>query len=103
MPVLLGIGTLAFINILGIRQSAWVVNSLTIGKLVPLALFIVVGLTFVDFAALDTGPLPPLTDLSTSALLLIFAFGGYEVIPVPAGESKDPQRAVPFADRKSVV
>jgi basic amino acid/polyamine antiporter, APA family len=91
------IATLAFINILGIRQSAWVVNSLTIGKLVPLALFIVVGLTAVDVAALHTGPVPPLPDLSRSALLLIFAFGGYEVIPVPAGESKDPQRTVPFA------
>src|SRR5689334_9678874 len=34
------IAILAAINILGIRQSAWVVNALTIGKLVPLALFI---------------------------------------------------------------
>jgi basic amino acid/polyamine antiporter, APA family len=91
------IATLALINIIGIRQSAWAVNALTIGKLVPLALFIAVGLTAVDFAALHTGPLPPLTDLSKSALLLIFAFGGYEVIPVPAGESKDPRRDVPFA------
>jgi basic amino acid/polyamine antiporter, APA family len=91
------IATLAFINILGIRQSAWVVNTLTIGKLLPLALFIVVGLTAIDAAALHIGPMPPLADFSTSALLLIFAFGGYEVIPVPAGESKDPQRTVPFA------
>ena len=91
------IATLAFINILGIRQSAWVVNTLTIGKLLPLALFIVVGLTAIDPAALHIGPMPPLSDFSTSALLLIFAFGGYEVIPVPAGESKDPRGAVPFA------
>ncbi len=91
------IATLALINVLGIRQSAWVVNGLTIGKLVPLALFILVGLTAVDAAALHIGPVPPLPDLSKSALLLIFAFGGYEVIPVPAGESRDPQRTVPFA------
>src|SRR5262249_54449984 len=26
-----------------------------------------------------------------------FTYGGYEVVPVPAGEAKDPQRAVPFA------
>src|SRR5262245_63459362 len=32
------IAVLACINILGIRQSAWVVNALTIGKLLPLAL-----------------------------------------------------------------
>jgi amino acid transporter len=91
------IAVLALINVLGIRQSAWVVNALTIGKLVPLALFIIVGLTAVDVGALHTGPMPPIGDLSRSALLLIFAFGGYEVIPVPAGESRDPQRTVPFA------
>jgi APA family basic amino acid/polyamine antiporter len=91
------IAALALINVLGIRQSAWAVNILTIGKLVPLALFILVGLMAVKVSALHAGPLPPLGDLSKSALLLIFAFGGYEVIPVPAGESKDPQRTVPFA------
>ena len=47
--------------------------------------------------------MPPLADLSTSALLLIFAFGGYEVIPVPAGESKDPQGTVPFALIMTIV
>jgi basic amino acid/polyamine antiporter, APA family len=43
------------------------------------------------------------SDLSASALLLIFAFGGYEVIPVPAGESKDPRRMVPFALIMTIV
>ena len=91
------IAALAFINIIGIRQSAWVVNALTIGKLVPLVLFILVGLTAIDTAALGIGPAPPLPDLSKSALLLIFAFGGYEVIPVPAGEARNPRSDVPFA------
>jgi amino acid transporter len=35
--------------------------------------------------------------MSASALLLIFAYGGYEVVPVVAGEAKDPRRGVPFA------
>ena len=38
-----------------------------------------------------------LTQSSTAALLLIFAFGGYDVIGVPAGEATDPRRHVPFA------
>jgi len=97
------IAALAFINVLGIRQSAWVVNALTIGKLVPLAVFIAVGLPAIDVSRLAAGALPPLTDLSKSALLLIFAFGGYEVVPVPAGESKDPRRAVPFALIMTIV
>src|SRR5947209_19427982 len=50
---------LAWINVRGIRQSAWLVNALTIGKLVPLALFIMVGIAFVHPAQL--GSLPPIT------------------------------------------
>jgi amino acid transporter len=97
------IGTLALINIIGIRQSAWVVNALTIGKLVPLALFILVGLTHLGKGGFELHGVPAMTDLSRSALLLIFAFGGYEVIPVPAGESKDPRRTVPFALIMTIV
>src|SRR5918993_22030 len=97
------IATLAFINILGIKQSAWVVNVLTIGKLVPLVLFIVFGLPAMGWGGLEIHGLPAASDLSKSALLLIFAFGGYEVIPVPAGESKDPRRTVPFALIMTIV
>jgi len=91
------IAALAIVNILGIRQSAWVVNALTIGKLVPLALFIGVGVTALGKGGFEIHELPAVSDLSKSGLLLIFAFGGYEVIPVPAGESRDPQRTIPFA------
>ena len=73
---------LAAINIRGIRQSSWFSTRSTIGKLLPLAVFIVVGL----FASIPRGwhrtATPSLQELSTSALLLIFAFGGYEVCPV---------------------
>jgi basic amino acid/polyamine antiporter, APA family len=88
---------LTWVNVRGIRQSAWVVNGLTIGKLLPLALFIVVGLFHVDGSRLTT--LPPITlqQFSTAALLMIFVYGGYDVIPVPAGEALDPRRHVPFA------
>jgi amino acid transporter len=91
------IAGLAAINIVGIRQSAWVVNGLTIGKLLPLLLFIVVGLTAIDTSRLAAGPMPSVANLSASALLIVYALGGYEVIPVPAGESRDPRRGVPFA------
>ena len=97
------IAALTLINILGIRQSAWVVNVLTIGKLVPLALFIAFGLPEMGYGGLEIHGVPPVSDLSRSALLLIFAFGGYEVIPVPAGESKDPRRTVPFALIMTIV
>jgi APA family basic amino acid/polyamine antiporter len=85
------------LNIAGIRQSATAVNLLTIGKLTPLAVFILVGLPHVSLGALQPGPLPAFDSITTAALLMIFAFGGYEVIPVPAGEARNPRRDVPFA------
>lgn len=91
------------INIRGIKQSAWTVNALTIGKLVPLALFILIGLPYVSWGSLRPGE--PLLSHAISAptLYLIFAYGGYEVVPVPAGETRDPQRAVPFAMIMTIV
>jgi len=90
-------GFLAFINVRGVRQSAWVINVLTIGKLVPLAAFCVIGLFFVDVNSLvPSGPVA-WSDVSSAALLLLFIFSGYEVIAVPAGETKSPRSVVPFA------
>ena len=91
------IGVIAFINVRGIRQSSVVVNTLTIGKVLPLAVFITAGIFFVDPSALVPRESLTLAGLSASGLTLIFAFGGYEVVPVPAGEARDPRRAVPFA------
>jgi amino acid transporter len=89
--------TLMWINIRGIKQSSWVVNALTIGKLVPLFLFIVVGIWFIDVDRLTTVPAVTLAQAGSAALLLIFAYGGYEVTGVPAGEAANPRRDVPFA------
>ncbi|MBI5851859.1 MAG: APC family permease [Planctomycetes bacterium] len=97
--VLIGAITLllAWINHRGVRLGSLVVNVLTVGKLVPLAVFITIGLFAVRWERL--GPLPDLAaaDAAKAALLLIFAFGGFDVISVPAGEAKDPRRDIPFA------
>jgi amino acid transporter len=88
---------LAWINIRGIKQSKWVVNTLTVGKLAPLLLFILAGVWFIVPARLTTLPGVSLDQFGTAALLLIFAYGGYEVTGIPAGEAANPKRDVPFA------
>jgi len=95
--------TLMAINIRGIKQSAWVVNALTVGKLVPLTLFILLGLPHVAWGSLAPGDSLLSHPISAPALYLIFAYGGYEVVPVPAGEAKDPRRAVPFAMIMTII
>ena len=70
---------------------------------VPLSRPQLVGMFFVDVARVT--PTEPITtsDALAGALLLIFIFGGFDVIPVPAGESRDPKRHVPFALVMTVV
>lgn len=88
---------LLWINVRGIRQSAWVVNALTVGKLLPLFAFILVGLFFLQPDRLTELPPVTLEQWATAALLLTFTFGGYDVIGVPAGEATNPRQHIPFA------
>jgi amino acid transporter len=96
-------GALAWINIRGVRQSATFVDILTVGKLVPLAVFIAVGAFAIQPSRIVT--LPPVTvhQAATAALLLIYVYGGYETVPVVAGEAVDPRRQVPFAMVATIV
>ena len=50
---------LTWVNVRGIRQSALVINLLTIAKLAPLAIFIIVGVWFIDPTRLT--PLGPIS------------------------------------------
>src|SRR6185369_7285660 len=88
---------LAIINLLGIRQAAIISNVFTIGKLVPIILFIAAGLFFLNRQAFEPGPTPSTGNFSTSVLLLVYAFTGFEMATIPAGEVRDPQRSLPRA------
>ena len=88
---------LAIINLLGIRQAAIVSNAFTIGKLVPLIIFIAAGLFFLNPQSFALGPAPESDPFSKSVLLLVYAFTGFEMATIPAGEIRDPQRNLPRA------
>jgi len=88
---------LMWINLRGIRQSSWFVNVLTVGKLLPLAIFIIGGIWFIDPARFTAMPPVSQEQISAVAILLIFAYGGYEVTGVLAGEAANPRKDVPFA------
>ena len=88
---------LAIINLLGIRQTAIISNVFTVGKLVPIILFIAAGLFFLNPQAFEFGPTPSTGNFSTSVLLLVYAFTGFEMATIPAGEVRDPKRSLPRA------
>lgn len=88
---------LTAVNVAGVRRAAAVNNVLTLAKLVPLALFIVVGAWFVDPALLVPSGPPGVGALAGAVLLALYAFTGFEVLGVPGGEVRDPARTIPAA------
>lgn len=97
---------LTWLNLIGIRYGSWAVNVLTVAKLLPLALFIVLGLPAVDGDSYRLVTLPSasvLASLKRASLLLVFAFGGFENASVPTEEVKQPTRNLPIALISSIV
>src|SRR5262249_1712280 len=88
---------LTIVNIVGVKDAALASNIFTIGKLAPLACFVLVVLFFVRFDNFTPGLVPPIGDVSKAVLLLVYAFTGFEMAVIPAGEIKDPRRSLPLA------
>ncbi len=88
---------LTTVNFLGVRQSVILTNLFTVGKIVPLLIFAFVGLLYIQPANFSFAVTPDYNSFSSAVLLLIYAYVGFEAAVIPAGETKDPQKNVPFA------
>lgn len=88
---------LAWLNHIGIRNTTRANNILTVGKLIPLMLFIGVGAYYVEPANFQVAAMPSFKQISSTTLLWIFAFGGFESVLVNSGEVKNPGKSLPFA------
>jgi amino acid transporter len=88
---------LCWVNYRGIRNMTRLNSILTIAKLLPLAIFIGLGLFHLEPARFETTALPTAKDFSQSVLLLVFAFGGFESVLVNTGEIHEPRKTLPFA------
>lgn len=85
------------VNFIGVRQSSWLTNVFTVGKLVPLLVFALVGMFFIEPANFTFAEVPETGKFAEAVLVLIYAFVGFEAAVIPAGESKNPQKDMPFA------
>ena len=88
---------LALLNVAGVTMGARVTAVFTAAKLLPIAVFIAVGLFHIDGARFTPFAPQGFTDLSAGTLIILYAFVGFEVLTVPAGEMRDPQRSIPVA------
>jgi basic amino acid/polyamine antiporter, APA family len=85
----------AYINVRGVKTGSRAVQTVTVGKLLPILLLVAVGLFAAKGSNLSWPGFPPAGDVSRTAMVLIFAFMGFESALTPSGEVKNPVRTVP--------
>lgn len=88
---------LTWINVRGVRWGANTAVTLVLAKSLPLVFFVIAGLFFVDWSRVAAVEMPRPGVLGEAALLLLFAYAGFENTPAAAGEYRNPRRDVPFA------
>lgn len=93
------IGSLAWMNVVGVRAAVNSMGVLTVLKFLPLVAVVVVGAWMVGPQHLPGSAegFPASTDIGTAALLVIYAFVGWEAAVIPAGETRDPVKDMPRA------
>ena len=89
--------TLTVINLIGVKESARASDLFTVSKLLPLLLFVAVGLFFISPAQFTFGERPALASFSGAVFMLVYLFSGFEAVLVNSGEIRQPQRVIPFA------
>ena len=94
--ILIVVGSITVVNFVGVRESALMTNVVTIGKLVPLAVFVLVGSFFIEPGNFTFAEVPGYSSFSSAVLLLIYAFVGFEAATALSGETKEPARTMPF-------
>jgi amino acid transporter len=97
MIILFAVGLLAFLNLRSVRVMADAGNAFAFGKLLPLAIFVGAGLFFLHRGSFSFHHAPGYHAFSQSVLLLVYAFTGFEMAVIPAGEIRSPERTLPLA------
>jgi basic amino acid/polyamine antiporter, APA family len=97
---------LGAVNVIGIKPSARAGDVIGVIKVLGLVAFVAVGLFHVRAANLDAAPSPAAGEspgLFAAAFVGLFACTGFEYVPVPAGETVDPNAplASPCRSRSS--
>ena len=93
---------LGIMNIMGVKVSKIMNNIVTTGKLLPLILFVTVGIFFIkghNFInpVAESGEVVLKGTFGSAALLIFYAFTGFESIGVAAGDMDNAKKNVPLA------
>jgi amino acid transporter len=93
------VGGLGIMNILGINIMKHLNNMITIAKLIPLIFLIAIGVFFIHGSNLT--PMIPKEfhpdAFGAAALVIFFAFSGFETLAVAAEDMENPRKNLPIA------
>ncbi|MFS8082324.1 MAG: APC family permease [Ginsengibacter sp.] len=89
------IAFMVIMNVRGTKQSIAFIKFVTVIKLLPLVAIIIFGFFHVKTSNLHWGNLPTLNAFGNTALVLFFAFLGFESALTSSGEIKNPKRTIP--------
>lgn len=101
--ILAVIAGIAFVNIGGVTRGARLVSATTALKLIPLAIFILVGATAVHRSNFVQSAAPSIDALGRAMILAVFAFMGMETSLCASGEISQPTRTIPRALAIAIV
>jgi basic amino acid/polyamine antiporter, APA family len=97
LVILALLGTLTAVNLWGVGPASRLIAVTTGIKLIPLALFVGIGLFYLDPHKLWAGDTPDAGGIGRAVLLSLFAFQGMETTLSASGEVRDPARTLPRA------
>ncbi len=89
------LGLFAYVNIIGVKAGAKMAVAMTLIKLTPLLLLIVVGVFKINVENLRIDVFPSRESFGAASFILFFAFMGTELALNISGEMKDPKRSIP--------
>lgn len=94
---------LTWANIHGVKDGVRTMGVLTVLKVAPLLLLVLVGLQHVTGTTLLPGGDVFIDNIGGTTLLLIYAYVGFETVGVTAGETNRAKQTVPAALVKTVI
>ncbi len=106
-PALKSVAVISFIifmvsvNLVGMQTSVRTLGVMTVVKIVPLLVLIVVGLAMKDPAI--GLRLPQFSEFESVVLLTFYAFMAFENCTIAAGEVRNPKRTIPLAMMTSLA
>ncbi|HVO09775.1 MAG TPA: amino acid permease [Vicinamibacteria bacterium] len=103
VPGMVIVALITWVLVIGVRESAWVNNAMVALKLAVLALFVGVGIFYLD--PRNWAPFAPngWRGIHQGAAIVFFAYIGFDAVSTAAEETKDPQKNMPRGILGSLV